>query len=416
VAADPFIEGPERQFRSTLARTSWMSCLRQAGLRTVTVSPFGERHAAWHWYANFNEIYNTGQGGGERADEVGPVAVDWLRRNAAQDNWFLHVNLWDPHTPYRTPASYGEPFQHEALPGWYTEEVRQRHWAGAGPHSSREMRGYDAQPDTLHPRQPVGASSMGEARRMFDGYDTGVRYADDYVGRFLNELADQGVLDSTAIFLSSDHGECLGELNIYGDHQTSDEYTTHIPGILCWPGVTAGQAGRVDQGLHYAPDVAATIIDLAGGKVPANWDGASFAPALRAGTDSGRDYLVVSQGAWSCQRSVRFGHYMFIRSYHDGYHGFPDHMLFDLVADPHEQHNIALNRPELVGEALTLLDDWYGRMMRTASHGQDPMWTVMQEGGPLHTRGHLPAYLERLRTTGRGEWAARLAAAHPREV
>ena len=55
-------------------------------------------------------------------------------------------------------------------------------------------------------------------------------------------------------------------------------------------------------------------------------------------------------------------------------------------------------------------------MMTTATHPNDPMWTVIQEGGPLHTRGHLPAYVERLRTTGRSEWADRLAAAHPTEL
>lgn len=415
-AADPFIEGTGRQFKSTLARTSWMACLRQAGLRTVTVSPFGERHAAWHWYANFNEIYNTGKSGGERADEVTPVALDWLTRNAGQDNWFLHINLWDPHTPYRTPESYGEPFRDEPLPAWLTEEVRQQHWAGVGPHSAREIPGYDSRPNPRHPRQPGEAASMADVRRMFDGYDTGVRYADDHVGRLLNVLADQGVLDDTAIFLSSDHGECLGELNIYGDHQTADEYTTHIPGILCWPGVTNTQQGRVDAGLHYAPDVAATLIELAGGKAPAIWDGASFAPSFRAGQAGGREYLVMSQGAWACQCSVRFDHYLFLRSYHDGYHGFPAHLLFDLASDPHEQRDLAPERPDLVGTALVMLDNWYGRMMTTATHPQDPMWTVIQEGGPLHTRGHLAAYVERLRATDRGAWADRLAAAHPKEL
>ena len=41
------------------------------------------------------------------------------------------------------------------------------------------------------------------------------------------------------------------------------------------------------------------------------------------------------------------------------------------------------------------------------------MWTVLSECGPLHTRGQLPKYLKRLREPGRGEWADRLAVAHP---
>jgi choline-sulfatase len=416
-AADMFVEGPGRRFRSTLGNTSWMHCLRRAGLKTATVSPFGERHSAWHWYANFNEIYNTGKSGNERADEIAPVAIDWLKRHGREENWFLHVNFWDPHTPYRTPESFGDPFADTPLPAWLTEEVRQQHWSGCGPHSAREVRGYDVRPMpawAAYTRQPTEIASMAEVRRMFDGYDTGVRYADELLGRLLNTLADEGVLHETVLVISADHGENLGELNIYGDHQTADLITTHVPLIVRWPG--AAGRGRVDTALHYQADFAATLIEMLGGTVPENWDGASFADAFREGREAGRDYLVVSQGAWSCQRSVRFEDWICIRSYHDGHHGFPEHMLFDVRGDPHEQRNLAPERPEVVARAMSLLDDWHGRIMRTATHGQDPMWTVMQEGGPEHTRGQLRRYLERLRETERSEWAERLAAAHPCEV
>src|SRR4051812_35896522 len=120
VASEVFNEGPARGFRSTLGQTCWMQCLRNAGMKTATVSPFGERHSAFHWYAGFNEIFNTGKGGIEGAHEITPVAIDWLKRNARDDNWFLHVNLWDPHTPYRSPDAFGNPFKNEPLPAWLT--------------------------------------------------------------------------------------------------------------------------------------------------------------------------------------------------------------------------------------------------------------------------------------------------------
>src|ERR1700742_1878327 len=53
VAAEPFIEGETRAFHSKLGQTSWMRCLRNRGHHTATVSSFGERHSAWHWYAGF---------------------------------------------------------------------------------------------------------------------------------------------------------------------------------------------------------------------------------------------------------------------------------------------------------------------------------------------------------------------------
>ncbi|GAB4453880.1 MAG: sulfatase [Armatimonadaceae bacterium] len=418
--ADPFKEGLRRGFRSVLGGTNWMSCLRQTGHKTATISPFGERHSAWHWYAGFNEIFNTGKGGMESAVEVSPVAIDWLQKNARADNWFLHLNFWDPHTPYRVPAEYGDPFQNDPLPAWLTEEVRRQHCAGIGPHSAQEIPGWSDRENPRFPRQPVRADSMDAVRAMFDGYDTGTRYADEHIGRVLNTLADQGVLEETVIVISADHGENLGELNIYGDHQTADQITTRVPLIVRWPGITDNQAGRVDLGLLYHFDFAATMIELTGGAVPILWDGRSFAEDFQAGQSGGRPYLVVSQGAWSCQRSVRFRRddtdYICIRSYHDGYHGFPDIMLFDLTNDPHEQHDIAPEKPELVREAMLLLDEWMGDMMQTATHPIDPMRVVLNEGGPLHTRGELPAYLQRLRETGRGEGADKLAAMHPAEA
>jgi choline-sulfatase len=412
-ASEPFIEGPEKGFRSKLGMTNWMWCLRQLGLKTATISPFGERHSAWHWYAGWNEIFNTGKGGLERADEIFLAARQWIASNAKSENWFLHLNLWDPHTPYRTPESWGNPFEDEPLPAWLTEEVRQQHWAAAGPHSAREVCGYDDPDDPTRPQQPVRIDSMHEVRRMFDGYDRGMRYADEYLGRVFDLLAGEGVLDETVIVISADHGENLGELNIYGDHQTADQFTSRVPLIVKWPGVTTN--ARVDRGLHYHVDFAATMIEVLGGKVPTNWDGRSFAGAMKAGSESGREFLVISQGAWSCQRSVRFEDYLAIRSYHDGYHVFPGVMLFDLKNDPHEQRDIAAQNPALVGRAMAMQDQWHGEMMRTATSPIDPMWTVMREGGPYHTRGYLTDYLKRLRATGRGAWADQLQAKHPGE-
>ena len=402
--ADWANEGAGRGFRTSLGLTGWMRSLQMLGLKTVTVSPFGERHSAFHWYAGFNEIYNTGGGGLERADQIAPVAIDWIQRNGRADNWFLHVNMWDPHTPYRAPAEFGEPFKDDPLPAWLTEEVRQKHWAGCGPHSAREVTGfvpgvYEQEVEKLFPRQPISIDSMQQVRRMFDGYDAGVLYADEYIGEILNTLADQNILDETAIVISADHGENLGELNIYGDHQTADHITSRVPLIVSWPGVTT--APRVDSALHYHFDFAATTIELLGGTVPANWDGRSFAHAMKSNSQSGREFLVLSQGAWSCQRAVRCGDSLLMVSYHDGYHGFPDVMLFDLKNDPHEQNDICSAKPQAAKEMLAMLERWHGEMMRSSTIGFDPMWTVIREGGALHTRGQLPAYLARLRETDR---------------
>ena len=416
-AADPFIQGPTRGFRDVYDATSWISTLRRAGFYTVTVSPFGERHSAWWWHAGYREVYNTGRGGAEYADEVTPYALSWIQRSAQKDNWFLHVNYWDPHTPYRTPEAFGNPFEDDPLPAWLTEEVREKGWNGYGPHSPQEPHGFGGEPfHERFPRVPAQLDSMNAVKQWIDGYDTGIRYADEHVGRLLDALDQAGILDDTIVIVSSDHGENQGELNVWGDHQTADQITCRVPLIVRAPGFSTADVPRVDRALHYQYDWAATLIELVGGAVPGNWDGVPFTEAFRKGAEQGREYLVVSQNAWSCQRAVRFDDYICLRTYHDGYKMLEPIMLFNLGDDPHEQHNLAEARPEIVHRAMAMLEEWYRDMALISTQDVDPMMTVLREGGAFHTRGRLPAYIERLRATGRGQHADHLAQLHPHEV
>ncbi len=405
VAAQPFPQGPDRGFRDWYGENSWPSRFRKLGYHTATISSFGERHSAWHWYAGFKEVYNSGLGGSESAENIFPMARDWIcGRDAGSQPWFLHLNFWDPHTPYRVPPSYGNPFSEEPLPDWYSEDLRQSHWQGCGPHSAREVMGYsDEVPlylkDRELPRQPWKLDSFKEARRIFDGYDTGVRYADEYLGKVIKVLEETGQLENTAIIISADHGENLGELNIYGDHQTADHITCRVPLIIRWPGVTEFQSGRVDTALHYQFDVAATAVELAGGSMDAA-DVCSFAPAFREGISKGRESLVLSQGAWCVQRGVRWGEYLYLRTWHDAWHDFPPEMLFHIESDPHELRDLASGEQELLVQGRRILLDWRREMLATSSTGHDPLDTVLAEGGSLHAREN-HGYPHRLRETGR---------------
>lgn len=415
MAGQPFVEGPGRGFRDLFGTTSWMSQLRELGYYTATVSTFGERHSAWHWYAGFNEIYNLGKTGNETADEVTPLALDWIERNGTKDNWFLHVNFWDPHTPYRTPLEFGDPFENDPLPDWYTEDMWRRSWEGYGPHSPQEPHDYGGERvNHLFPRTPDQIDSMEKVRQWIDGYDVGVNYADEHVGRILNSLADTGILEDTVIMVSADHGENLGELNVWGDHQTADQITCRVPLIVQWPGLT--NQSRVDSALHYQFDWAATMVELLGGRVPENWDAQPFSTALREEKEHGRPYLVTSQNAWSCQRGIRFDNYICLRTYHDGYKQLDPIMLFDLENDPHEQVNLTAVRPDLVAKAMQYLADWQYQMALTSPQNVDPMMTVLREGGSFHTRGQLPKYLDHLRNTGRGHHADHLSQKHSDEI
>jgi arylsulfatase A-like enzyme len=409
VTADLRSLGPDREFVSWWTFNSWASAFYWAGWNTASISSFPFRHSATWWNAGFVESMNLMRGmGAERADEVLPGALDWLERRGRADNWFLHVHLWDPHTPYNVPGAYGNPFETDAIPRWHTDDVLAHNWGLAGPHSAQEPWGF--RPDEWGdppPRQPWQAASMEDVKAIFDGYDVGVRYADDAARVLIEKLDDLGVLDDTAVLVSSDHGEAFGELGVYADHHAADEACCHIPAVLRWPGL----APTVDHGLHYHLDLAATTLALAGIPVPPGWDGR----AIEIGS-LGRDHLVLSQGAWSCQRSVRWDDLLYLRTWHDGYHPhWADEMLFDVAVDPHELHDLVDVRPDDVRQGRRLLEDWTHEQLERTGQA-DPMDLVRAEGGPYHVRRHLTPYLTRLRATGRSDWATVLEARHRAEL
>jgi len=400
--AEPFPEGPGRKFRSQWGRTNWMRHLRDAALHTATFSSFGERHSAWHWYAGFAETHDTGHFGHDIANQITPAASEWLRRNARKENWFLHVNYWDVHTPYRAPAEMGNPFAESPLPhDWLTQEVLDRHRREPGIRSARDALFLRAAAE--HPRNPASLETLADVKQMVDGYDVGIRYTDQHVGQLLGELEALGVLDETAVIISADHGENLGELNSYGGHCFADQLTTRVPLIIRWPGIT--DAGTRRSALHYHIDLAATVNQCLGIGSHPSWDARGFAEALKpGGPDTGRDHLVLAQMAQTCQRSVRFldagRDCLYLRTYRNGYYALPENLIFDIGADPHEQRNLAEARPDLVERAAGLLDTWHGEMLEGQTH-EDPLTIVLGEP----PEDNPDRYRERLRQTGRGHWA-----------
>lgn len=411
-AADVRHEGIDRAFRDRIGKDCLPAIFRHAGMKTALISPFAERHSSWTFYAGFNEMHNTGKGGMESAEEVTPVALDWIRRNAQEDNWFLYVNYWDPHTPYRTPEKFTNPFEDDTLPDWITDEVLEAHKNKIGPHSASEINMYDNRTLPQYPRHPGEITDRDGLRRMIDGYDMGIRYMDEHIGLLFQELSAQGVMDDLIVIITADHGENMGELGIYGEHGTADQGTCRIPMIIRWPGL---QSDHVDDGLHYHLDLVPTLAELLGAPSSSSWDGQSYAAALRTGESCGRDYLVVSQCAHVCQRSVRFGDWLYVRTYHDGYHLFDKEMLFQLREDPYEQHNAAGERRDICKDAVYYLNEWHDQMMQSMPHDVDPLWTVIKEGGPYHAKGFLKNYVNRLEETGRAYGIEELKLRHPRE-
>lgn len=401
-AADLHLQGASRSFTDETSENSLFMQFRRAGFHTVSFSTFAERHSAWWFNAGFNECHNVGNRGGESAEMVTPHVLDWLKKNARQDNWMLHVHYWDPHTPYRTPADYVSEFQDTPLPDdWITEERFQEHLLHIGPHGANEINMWNDDTFTQWPKHPGHLNTREDAKHFIDLYDDGVKYTDDNIGQILGWLKENGLYgDDLAIIITSDHGEDLGEFGLYGEHGMADEPVCHIPMIIKWPGC---RQGEVAKGFYDNVDLLPTVMELL--QTPTfgqyRFDGISYARTLRDGTDCSRPYSVMSQCAHVAQRSVRFENYVYIRTTHGGYHLLPQEMLFDIEADPHQLHNLAEERPELCDRGARMILNWNDEMMRTSVSDTDPMWTVMREGGPEHCRGHFEEYMERIKGTPR---------------
>ncbi len=401
-AADRRLTGEARGFTDNVDDGCFHNIFRKAGLHTVSISSFPERHSAWWFNAGLNETYNVGKFGLESGEEVIPVAIDWLNRKGAEDDWYLHVHLWDPHTPYRAPENFGDPFKDEPIVDWITDDVFKHHQKHVGPHSIMETGMYSDDLGGDFPRQPGMCQTKEELAQFLNGYDTGILYSDFLIGQIIDKLKKMNIYENTAIIITSDHGENMGELGIYAEHGTADHATCHIPMIIKWPGM---QKNAVDDGLHYNLDLLPTLANIMNVKKEEYWDGESFSESLRIGENQGRPHLIISQNAHVCQRSARFDDWLYIRTYHDGYHLFEKEMLFNLKDDPYEQKNRSSEKAEVCEKAAKIILDWQDDQMMKDPTNRDPMWTVMSEGGPEHSKTNLNAYLLRLEATGRSEGA-----------
>ena len=366
-AADMRLEGAGRMFLDSCSKYNLPAVLRNYGFTTTLISPFPERHGAYWFYAGFQEIHNTGECGQESAERITPIVLKWIEENAEKDNWYLHINYWDAHTPYRAPESFGNPFAEEPVPGkeWMNEERLHEHMKAVGPHTALDLNMFDDRVNPRYPRQLGKITNMKEWKANIDAYDCGIRYMDGHIGMILEELKKHGSLDDVAIIVTSDHGENMGELAIYSEHATADEATCHIPMIIKWPGC---RIGGTDEGMRYQLDLLPTLLELledgdAGKKeflesVKARLDGRSYAKSLFEENMPGREYLVLSQCAHVCQRSVRFEDWLYMRTYHDGYHLFDEDMLFRLSEDPGECENVAEKYPEICYQGAYYLEQW----------------------------------------------------------
>jgi len=375
--------------------------LRNAGYRTVTFSSFGDRHHAWWYFAGWNEVHtHTLKEGNENADEVNAAVIPWLKRHGKEDNYFLHIQYWDPHTNYTYPKEYFEQWKDAPTQAFPDEATIAEHRKASFPRSATFLHWGGSYPETMPPQ----IRSRSDFDHMINGYDGGVNYMDKHIGEILKTLRELGIEEEVCFVISADHAEALGEHGVYMEHGSATEAVHHIPLIIKVPGVT--KPGSVYDGFVYNVDVIATITELVGLDVPSGWDGKSFLPALHGEPFEGRDHLVLDHALYVCQRAVRDKKWYFIRTYHTGLYDFDEVMLYDMENDPYQTTNVADRHPEVLREMDYRLNQWLQENMRKPGFRYDPMQKVIESGPWRYLT--VSDWVKRLRREGWTDAARRL--------
>jgi arylsulfatase A-like enzyme len=170
--------------------------------------------------------------GRRRASDITQSTLRWIDQDRERP-FFAFLNYFDTHAPFLPP----QPFLSRFATGKNT-----------GQNLRRSRLSYDPR---LTPQQ---------AAEEVDAYDGAVAYADHGIGELLTGLRERGLADNTLIVITSDHGEALGEHDMFLHRNSLYREVIHVPLIVWWKGRVPA-AARVEQPVTNAA-VPATVMDL----------------------------------------------------------------------------------------------------------------------------------------------------------
>ena len=296
---------------------------------------------------------------GVTCDEINERAIPWLRA-FGREPFFMMLHYWDPHVPLVPPSRFH---------GLYYD--------GNNP--------TDPSNTSLHQwwKHPVGIMARDTWLRSEDGlitdadyvvslYDQEVRYLDEGVGNLLATLDEMGIAEQTLVILMADHGESLTDHGIFFEHHGLYDCTLHIPMILRWPGHLPTGV-RVPNLLHTS-DIAPTILQAAGLARPSTMTGQSYWGLVTGEEQTGGHARVISaESTVQAKWSLRTDTHKLIVAREPDFYGTAMRELFDLVADPREQHNLAEAQPEIVAAMEAELEAWIAAQLSKQGRASDPV-------------------------------------------
>ncbi len=285
-----------------------------------------------------------------------------------QRPFFLFVSTYAPHQP-ATPA----PRHADTFPGVHAPQ----------PPSFNEA-DVSAKPAWIRMKPRLGPRAQVQLDALYRRRLQSMLAVVELIDGVVKTLRDNGQLENTYLFFTSDNGFHLGEHRLHAGKLTAYEEDIRVPLIVRGPGVPRGQARQEIVGnIDLAPTVAA----LAGAAVPDFVDGRSLLPLLH-------DTVPAAQwrGAFLVEQAeVHFGPgsakqarqvlepldlqeeemaiaprrqqqgvpaYNALRTATHVYVAYAtgERELYDLRADPYELHNLAATDTALVARLGSWLD------------------------------------------------------------
>ena len=229
--------------------------------------------------------------------------------------WFLQVNFTGPHEPNDVTARMHARWQGVEFP--------------------------EAHRNTQHNRD--------FHNRARQNYSAILENIDRQIGRLLEAVAARGELDNTIVVYSSDHGEMLGDNDLWAKTHPN-QGSIAVPLVVAGPGV---QKGVKSDALVALIDLAGTFVDYAGATLPPGSDALSLRPTLEGTATTHREHVfsgMTREGTTLDWDLVWDGRYKLV------IHRQADDELFDLDNDPFENDNIIDSAPDVAARLRELLE------------------------------------------------------------
>jgi len=281
--------------------------------------------------------------------------------------FFCMMSVFDPHNPYEDyPIEYGERVHMDRIP----PVVSMKEESGIPSSDSIAAIQIERQNSYFGNAKDI---SIDDLKKIRKGYYASLALLDDEVGEVLNTLDQEGIADSTLVVFISDHGDMIGDHELYVKGIPLYDPVVKVPFIMRWPGRIP--QGRTVDALVQPSDLFATCLNAVGIEPPkGERDTKDLLPLASGEVDSVRDIAVceyrntginLSGTYWDPPMHatmVRYKWYKLVL-YHpiEGISNETQMQLFDMQKDPKELRNLAHDdRYESIkGKMLVLLADWF---------------------------------------------------------